>query len=588
MRVARALRLGLRREVLILLPVALFLLALLSIFTLRLYWSAVDELTEERRREALVAAERLATAVSAEGMPGAASFERLAPQAARLALLNRRGLPILQRGTASADDELAPFRGLDLHQPQVLGPGDGLADVIAAIAPAKGELVGLFIRVDLRAGRLAVERARLRLLTWLVIAVNAGLLLFVVFYVRGLLAPYETMLERARQARPEEAGEKDELAFLVGTFESALKALQEPASGNGEDDIAALERTLGPSLESGLLLLDRKARLLSLNRAGAALLGPRPRPTGISLDEAIGEYPQLLEVVSAVVETGQSIHRREIRIGPEGDDKTLGLSAHSLRRDDGGVRGFLVLFTDLTEARRRSEEEQLATSLAQVGELAAGVAHEMRNSLATLKGYLRLVEKAPDDESITDYLGEIHREADHLQRVLEDFLSFARPGTTRLETLDLSTIADRAAADPALEGLRVEVRSDPGIATEIKGDPQLLERAVRNLLHNAAQAERQSGGTGPLTVELRRGDASVSLLVDDRGPGIPDEVRQRLFRPFATGRTEGVGLGLALARRIVDLHGGRLTLEARPLGGTRAVMEFPLSTETGGESAVLR
>lgn len=588
MRLARALRLGLRREVLILLPVALFLLALLSIFTLRLYWSAVGELTEERRREAVVAAERLAAAIAAGGLPSATEFGRLAPQAARLALLNRLGRPILQRGAASEEDPLAPFRQLDLNRAHALGPGDGLGGVVAAVAPAPGKLGLHYVRVDLRAQRLGAERARVRLLTWLVVAVNAGLVLFVIFWVRGLLAPYETMLERARQARPEEAEQKDEMDFLIGTFESALNALQEPSSERAEDDIAALERTLGPSLESGLLLLDRHARLLSLNRAGAALLGLRPRPPGISIEEAIGEHPVLLEVVSSVVETGQSIHRREIRLGPGEDDRTLGLTAHSLRRDDGVVRGFLVLFTDLTEARRRADEEQLATSLVQVGELAAGVAHEMRNSLATLKGYLRLVEKDPDDESITDYLGEMHREADHLQRVLEDFLSFARPGTTRLERLDLSSIAHRAAADPALADIRVEVECEAGIDTDIKGDPQLLERAVRNLLHNAAEAERHSGGTGPLTVELRRGETAVSLLVEDRGPGVPDEVRQRLFRPFATGRSDGVGLGLALTRRIVDLHGGRLTLESRPLGGTRAVIEFPISTETDGEQSLLR
>ncbi len=587
MRLARALRLGLRREVLILLPVALFLLALLSIFTLRLYWSAVAELTEERRRDALVAAERLAASVSAGGLPSAADFDQLAPQAVRLALLNRRGQAILQRGAAGTGDQLAPFRQLDLEAAHALGPGAGLPGVVAAVAPVRSDLGTHYVRVDLRAGRLAVENKRVRLLTWLVVAVNSGLLLFVIFYVRGLLAPYETMLERARQARPEEAGQKDEMDFLVGTFERALGALQRPSAGSVEDDIAALERTLGPSLESGLLLFDRHSRLLSVNPAGAAILGPRARPAGTALDDAIGDHPELLEVVRTVVETGRPIHRREIRLGPPDDARTLGLTAHPLRRDDGSVRGFLVLFTDLTEARRRAEEEQLATSLAQVGELAAGVAHEMRNSLATLKGYLRLVEKAPGDESITDYLGEINREADHLQRVLEDFLSFARPGTTRLGTLDLTTIARRAAADPALDDIRVEVRCAPGLDTDIKGDPQLLERAVRNLLHNAAEAERRAGGSGPLTVELRRGAASVSLLVDDRGPGVPAEVRKRLFTPFATGRTDGVGLGLALARRIVDLHGGRLTLEPRPLGGTRAVMEFPISPATGEQAPVL-
>jgi len=584
MRLTRALRLGMRREVLILLPVALFILTLLAAFTLWLYRDAVHDLAEARRAEALVAAERLAAAVSEEGLPSASEFDRLAPQAARLALLNRRGQPILEVGSTAIGDQLAPFRGLDLNRSHSLGPGGLLPKVVSAVAPAVGELRSHYVRVDLKAERLAAELHRVKTLTWLVFAIPAVLFLVVVLSMRSLMVPYETMLERARQARPEDAEDRDEMDFLVGTFERALSALDETSADGVEADIAALERTLGPSLESGLLLLDRHARVLSLNPVGALMLGRPPSRPGTELDQAIGRHPELLAVVREVVETGQSIHRREVRVGPDEESRTLGLTAHALRRDDGRVRGYLALFADLTESRQRAEEEQLATSLVQVGELAAGVAHEMRNSLGTIKGYLKLVEKAPDEESITDYLSEINRESDHLQRVLEDFLSFARPGTTRLETLDLTAIASRASADPALEGFEVEVGFERGIDADIKGDPQLLERAVRNLLHNAAEAERQSGGSGPLKVDVRRGSDGVTLLVEDRGPGIPDEVRQRLFRPFATGRADGVGLGLALARRIVDMHGGRLSLEARPLGGTRAVMEFPARQPSGLES----
>ncbi len=584
MKLTRALRLGLRREVLVLLPVALFLLALLSLFSLLLYRSAIAELTDARREEAASAAEVLASSISTDGIPSAQAFGRLAPQAARVALVNSRGQALLQRGLAASGDLLAPFKPLPRGRARGLGPSHDLPEVVAAVAPVRSGEGVYYVRIDLRAERLATETLRVQRLTWLVIGVNVGLLLVVIFYVRSRMAPYETLLERARQASSVEAGEEDEVDFLVGTFERALSALQEPPVGSVEDDIAALERTLGPSLESGLLVLDRQARLLSLNPVGAMLLGDRPRPSGVTFADGLDDHPTLVEAIREVVETEQAIHRREIRI--EQDSRTLGLTAHPLRRDDRSVRGYLVLFADLTEARRRAEEEQLATSLSQVGELAAGVAHEMRNSLATLKGYLRLVEKAPDDESITDYLGEIDRETEHLQRVLEDFLSFARPGTTRLETVDLTTLADRAAADPALSGIGVEVETAEGADVSIQGDPQLLERAVRNLLHNAAEAERRAGGSGPISVALRRGPEAVSLVIEDRGPGIPEEVRQRLFRPFATGRADGVGLGLALARRIVDLHGGRLSLEARPLGGTRAVIEFPTRASSSDATAL--
>jgi signal transduction histidine kinase len=242
------------------------------------------------------------------------------------------------------------------------------------------------------------------------------------------------------------------------------------------------------------------------------------------------------------------------------------------------VRGHLVLFVDLTETHKEAEAHQLATSLAQLGELAAGVAHELRNSLATLRGYLQLIERRPDEESITDYLSEIRRESDHLQRVLEDFLSFARPDSRRVEIVDLLSVVRSAAADPALGGKQVEILADDSISHTIRGDAQLLERAIRNLLHNAARAEADSGHDGPLTVEVERLQKEIDISIRDRGTGVPDPVRDRLFQPFVTGHPDGVGLGLSLTHRIVTLHGGRIDLEDRSGGGTEAHLSFPVHT----------
>lgn len=211
------------------------------------------------------------------------------------------------------------------------------------------------------------------------------------------------------------------------------------------------------------------------------------------------------------------------------------------------------------------------------------MAHELRNSLATLRGYLTLIERRPDEGSIADFLGEIRTEADHLQRVLEDFLSFARPGTARLQELSLLPLLERAAADPALEGFSVRVHgTEPG--RRLRGDPQLLDRALRNLLHNAVQAEREAGGSRPVDIGVRAQEQpdGVEITVEDRGPGVRPDIRERLFHPFVTGRPGGVGLGLALAQRVVVLHGGRIRLEDREGGGTRAVLFFPYTPSTAG------
>ena len=327
-----------------------------------------------------------------------------------------------------------------------------------------------------------------------------------------------------------------------------------------------------------MMLLDREGRVLTVNTIGTELLDLPEPESEISAAGYLRPRPELLGILTRAVDENLGAQRQAVQIDTSVGQRTLGLTVHPLRRDDGTVRGHLMLFVDLTESQRREEEEKLADSLAQLGELAAGVAHELRNSLATLRGYLTLIERQPEEESITDYLSEIRRESEHLQRVLEDFLSFAQPKSTRIEEVDLLQILRRAAADPNLAGKEVEIRADEGAVTRIKGDAQLLERAVRNLLHNAAQAEEEIGRDGPLEARLREGDNEIELVIRDRGPGLSTEIRDQLFQPFTTTRPNGVGLGLSLTLRIVSLHGGRVGLENHPGGGVQATVTFPRET----------
>ncbi|MCB1035375.1 MAG: hypothetical protein KDD47_16240, partial [Acidobacteria bacterium] len=173
---------------------------------------------------------------------------------------------------------------------------------------------------------------------------------------------------------------------------------------------------------------------------------------------------------------------------------------------------------------------------------------------------------------------EIRRETDHLKRVLEDFLLFARPGTARATEVALEGVVRRAAADPALEGAAVELHRLSADIPSLLGDEQLLEHAFRNLLRNAVRAQSESGRDDPIIVELGRDAETLFVRIEDRGAGLPEEIGERLFQPFVSGFRGGVGLGLAVSHRIVTLHGGRLRLLNRTGGGARAEVVFP----TGG------
>ncbi|HEX9671787.1 MAG TPA: ATP-binding protein [Thermoanaerobaculia bacterium] len=545
--------LGLRQEVLILLPASLVLLAALSTFTVFAYRSALALLAEERREEAAELARSVAAALGGpEATPGPGALRRLAPGAAAVAVL-------------AADGQVLAAAG---------EPPDG---AVAGVAPLDG---GRVVRVHLPAAVLAGSARAARVLTVVVLAVNGALILLVLAFLRHLLAPYDTLLARARAVGDPAAPEGDEAEFLVATFERALAAMAGAEARSAEDDIATLERTLVGSLQSGLLLLDAAGEVLALNTVGARLLDVEPPEPGRPLAEVLAGRPELLALLTEAVAHGRELQRQEVTLRRAGGPLTLGLSVHPLRRGDGAARGFLVLFADLTEARREADQSRLAESLTRLGEMAGGVAHELRNSLATLRGYLTLIERRPDEQAVADFLGEIRRETDHLERVLEDFLAFARPGTARIEELSLPALLRRAAADPALDGVAVELAGIEEEEPRLAGDPQLLERALRNLLRNAAQAEREAGRSGPVRAALARSAEGIELTIEDRGPGVPPAVRERLFHPFVTGRAGGVGLGLALAHRIVVLHGGSIRLEDRPGGGTRVRVVFPSPDDT--------
>lgn len=565
--------LGLRREVLILLPVALLLLAVLSTFTLFSFRNALALLAEERRDEAARLADHVAGRLreTAGRTPSQAELRALAPRARGIAVTDREGEALVADGEIPSSGLLAPFAGDGVL---AAGPDEVLPDRVAGRAPL-GD--GRWVRVDLAAEVLPAQQRGVDVLSVVVLGLNAALLLLVLSFLRHLMAPWETLIERARQMGAEQEPGEGEIEFLLATFERALAGMASSAQvRRPEDDIEALERTLSASLQSGLLLLDRAGNVLAFNAVAASLLGIEAPPPGTPLAEALAAQPELRGLLEAAVADQSAPRRQEIAVQTGGEARTLGLTVHPLRRDDGGIRGWLVLFADLTEVQRRAEESRLAESLARLGEMAGGVAHELRNSLATLRGYLTLIERRPDEESIADYMAEIRHEADHLERVLEDFLAFARPGSARFQELSLSRLARRAAADPSLGGMEVRVNAPEDVC--LRGDAQLLERALRNLLHNAAQAEREADGSGPVELTIAAVPDGVELAVEDRGPGLPPEMRERLFHPFATGRRGGVGLGLALAHRIVTLHGGRIRLEDRPGGGTRALLTFPRDT----------
>ena len=227
-------------------------------------------------------------------------------------------------------------------------------------------------------------------------------------------------------------------------------------------------------------------------------------------------------------------------------------------------------------ARKRSEErlrEQAA--LARLGEMAAVVAHEVKNPLAAIKGALQVIGgRMPPDGRDRAIVGEVIARVDSLNDIVQDLLVFARPRDPQLAPVDLAGLIESTAAllrrDPAHASLTVTVE---GARPVVPLDADQMRTVFLNLLLNAAQA---SGANGRVAVTIAADDLAVTVAIADDGAGIPDEVRERIFEPFFTTKHRGTGLGLPTARRVVERHRGTLEIECPRPGGTVAIVTVPM------------
>jgi two-component system CheB/CheR fusion protein len=236
---------------------------------------------------------------------------------------------------------------------------------------------------------------------------------------------------------------------------------------------------------------------------------------------------------------------------------------------------YLAIRSDITARKRAEEELRNREALHQLGQMAAVVAHEVKNPLAGIAGALqviggRLPRDSPDREVIASILGRI----DSLNERLQDLLLFARPKPLELAPVRLRTLLQETASllarDPNLQGIRLEITGeDVGVVA----DRAQLQGVLANLMLNAAQAME---GQGRIQVTLDAADGACRIAVLDEGPGIPGGLRERVFEPFFTTRSHGTGLGLAIARRVVEAHGGTLQLHCPPGGGTVMTVRLPV------------
>jgi len=359
-------------------------------------------------------------------------------------------------------------------------------------------------------------------------------------------------------------------AALAGYLSEQLRRTGERLAERESDlaAITALHESIVQSVTSGLLTLDAAGRVTFLNRAGELL-------TGLTVAEVVGR--PAAERFGAFL-TGAARAETPFEAGG-GRRLHLGYSTFPLHTTGGVQLGQAVIFQDLTELRAMEERVERSERLADLGAVAAGLAHELRNPLASMMGSVELLRQsagmAGDDLRLT---GIVLREAGRLDELVTQFLAFARPAEPRRLPTDLAAVASETLAvfahDPTAASVELHSRLQPAPAL---ADPDQLRQVLWNLLRNAAQAVASPGAGGRgvrVATRVEPGGAAV-LSVEDDGPGIAPADLERLFLPFFSTKRHGTGLGLATVHRIVDAHGGTVGAESEAGAGARFTVRLP-------------
>ncbi len=387
----------------------------------------------------------------------------------------------------------------------------------------------------------------------------------------------------ARNVREQSSSSAGENAFLAAALQEAVAKLktQERATAARAEASERLSEEIISSLTSGLLVVSLKGEVRIINPAGRRLLGVGDAHITGDYRQLIRE-PALSQVIDECLASKAAVLRRTVHLPDEKNGPSrFGVTVSPLFDAAGALNGAVCLFTDLTAVQQLEEQLRLKESLARVGELTAGIAHEFRNGLATIHGYGKLFDLNQLPENYRPYVEGIRAETESLKQIVTNFLNFARPAQLTLTDVDLHAICERVADEQRQEarnlGGDIVVRGRFG---RLQGDDVLLRQAFSNLLRNAIEA-CAGESIAPVIVIESEVDAAKGvsrISVEDNGPGIDPSMRERVFQPFFTLKRSGTGLGLALVQKIVVFHNGRIAIGESAQGGASIQVTLPLAS----------
>ncbi len=392
------------------------------------------------------------------------------------------------------------------------------------------------------------------------------------------------------------------MAGVCGEFAARATALEEDRFYRG----------LVSGMRCGVLTIDREGRIVLINDPARQILDLADAPhRGAPVEAALGDHPQLVRILRESFSMSSLPNRAEIDLTTRSTKgKTIGFTLSLVPGEDGAPLGAAIFFKDLTHVEHKEEQERLRDRLAALGQMSANLAHEIRNPLAAIEVSCSLLKRRLSAETAgKDLLDKIIAEVRRLDRTITSSLEFVRPLSLSLAPARIEPVLEEALGVASGRvggpGMEIERRFAEGIPACLMDRGQ-LRQVFENIFLNAMEA---MGGKGILVVETsltpapaaasipyrpagaaggdpwQLFDRYLTVRVSDTGPGISDEHRDKLFYPFFTTKKQGSGVGLSMAKKIVDSHRGLIDVDGRPGAGAVFTVRIPMVGGGGGVSA---
>lgn len=373
------------------------------------------------------------------------------------------------------------------------------------------------------------------------------------------------------------------VGFLSGILSEQFSFFGERIQ-QSEKKIEALEEIntlIVSNISSGLITIDKKMSISTANSSAERILEDE-KLTGKSLSSVFPAVFQSIQSRQATSGITEPVRMEIAFESHEGLNMTFETVISPLMDSTGDSQGFLILFQDLTEIKAMEKQVRQQDKLAAVGQLAAGIAHEIRNPLASISGSIQLLVADPDTLKSEDLklMRIVLREIDRLNGLISEFLEFVRPDVQATESVDVNRLLQEV-----LEMVRFNKNLPEGVdqltefhsQSPILGHSDKLKQAFLNIVINAYQAMEKSD-LREIRVTVKDENQQVSVCIEDTGQGIEEKTLERIFEPFLTTKAKGTGLGLAITHKVLESHGANTSVSSKVGKGTRFEIVFPLGT----------